>query len=102
MWRNASPDEYAAYDERKAKNETGLSGVLDGEYYTAAGSDLSGFVDGGEASSWAVGAIAWSAKKGLVNGYDTPSGKYLRPGEEVARERVAVVLMRAFEMGILE
>ena len=152
LWRNACPEEAAAYDASTAKNETGLSGVSDGEYYTAAanwavregiitgferadgtydfaasspvsfeqlitilsrlcaapgevaaaGSDLSGFVDGDEASSWAAGAIAWAAKKGLVGGYDTPSGKVLAPGEEVARERVAVVLMRAFDLGIME
>ena len=152
LWRNACPEEAAAYDASTARNETGLSGVSDGEYYTAAanwavregiitgferadgtydfaasspvsfeqlitilsrlcaapgevaaaGSDLSGFVDGDEASSWAAGAIAWAAKKGLVGGYDTPSGKMLAPGEEVARERVAVVLMRAFDLGIME
>ena len=68
----------------------------------AAGSDLSGFVDGDEASSWARGAVAGSAKKGLVGGSDTPSGKVLAPGEEVACERVAVVLMRAFDLGIME
>ena len=152
LWRNACPEEAAAYDASTARNETGLSGVSDGEYYTAAanwavregiitgferadgtydfaasspvsfeqlitilsrlcaapgevaaaGSDLSGFVDGDEASSWAAGAIAWAAKKGLVGGYDTPSGKVLAPGEEVARERVAVVLMRAFDLGIME
>ena len=28
--------------------------------------------------------------------------KDLRPGDPVARERVAVVLMRAFEMGIMK
>lgn len=38
----------------------------------------------------------------IVEGYDTPSGKVLSPGEDVARERVAVVLMRAFETGILK
>ena len=39
--------------------------------------------------------------KGLVQGYDEPAGKFLRPGEKVARERVAVVLARAFDLGIL-
>ena len=58
------------------------------EELVAAGGDLSAF--------------AWAAKKGLVEGYDTASGKLLAPGEDVARERVAVVLMRAFEMGILK
>ena len=67
----------------------------------AAGSDLSAFADGDLASSWSRGAFAWAAAKGLVQGYDEPTGKYLRPGENVARERVAVVLARAFDMGIL-
>ena len=68
----------------------------------AAGSDLSAFADGDLASSWSRGAFAWAAAKGLVQGYDEPTGKYLRPGDPVARERVAVVLMRAFEMGIMK
>ena len=68
----------------------------------AAGSDLSAFADGGDASGWSRAAFAWAAGKGLVQGYDTPSGKMLSPGEDVARERVAVVLMRAFEMGLLK
>ena len=69
---------------------------------SAAGSDLSAFADGYLASDWSRGAFAWAADKGLVQGYDEPAGKYLRPGEPVARERVAVVLMRAFEMGIMK
>ena len=58
------------------------------EELSAAGSDLSAF--------------AWAAANGLVQGYDEPTGRYLRPGDPVARERVAVVLMRAFEMGIMK
>ena len=72
------------------------------EELDAAGSDLSAFADGDLASSWSRGAFAWAAAKGLVQGYDEPTGKYLRPGDPVARERVAVVLMRAFEMGIMK
>ena len=68
----------------------------------AAGTDLSAFADGDLASSWSRGAFAWAAAKGLVQGYDEPTGKYLMPGDPVARERVAVVLMRAFEMGIMK
>lgn len=69
---------------------------------SAAGSDLSAFADGYLASDWSRDAFAWAAAKGLVQGYDEPTGKYLRPGDPVARERVAVVLMRAFEMGIMK
>ncbi|WP_417294787.1 S-layer homology domain-containing protein [Ellagibacter isourolithinifaciens] len=72
------------------------------EELSAAGSDLSAFADGDLASSWSRGAFAWAAAKGLVQGYDEPTGRYLRPGDPVARERVAVVLMRAFEMGLLK
>ena len=72
------------------------------EELDAAGSDLSAFADGDLASSWSRGAFAWAADKGLVQGYDEPTGRYLRPGDPVARERVAVVLMRAFEMGIMK
>lgn len=152
LWRNACPEEAASYDPASAKDETGIAGSADGQYYTAAanwavengvisgydrpdgakdfaagddvtfeqlvtilarlcatpeelasaGSDLSAFADGGDASSWSRAAFAWAAGKGLVEGYDTDSGKYLAPTEDVARERVAVVLMRAFEMGILK
>ena len=72
------------------------------EELSAAGTDLSAFADGDLASSWSRGPFAWAAAKGLVQGYDEPTGKYLRPGDPVARERVAVVLMRAFEMGIMK
>ena len=72
------------------------------EELDAAGSDLSAFADGYLASDWSRGAFAWAAANGLVQGYDEPAGKYLRPGDPVARERVAVVLARAFEMGVLK
>ena len=68
---------------------------------SAAGSDLSAFADGDLASDWSRNAFAWAAANGLVEGYDWPTGKYLVPGENVARERVSMVLMRAFEMGIM-
>ena len=152
LWRNACPDEYAAYDPKTAKDTTGIAGSADGMYYTAAanwavargvitgieceggsfdfdadgevtfeqmvtilgrlcatpaeleaaGSDLSAFADGDLASDWSRKYFAWAAEKGLVTGYDEPTGKYLRPHESVARERAAVVLARAFDWGILE
>ena len=68
---------------------------------TGAAKLLASFNDGAGVSPWARPSMAWAIQKGLVSGYDEPSGKYLRSGEKVARERVAVVLMRAFEMGIL-
>ena len=152
LWRNACPDEAAAYDPAAAKDTTGIAGSADGQFYTAAanwavankvitgivredgsldfaatedvtfeqlvtilarvgatpdevaaaGSDLSSFLDGSGASAWSAPSLKWAADKGLVQGYDEPAGKRLAPGEDVARERVATVLMRAFELGILK
>ena len=152
LWRNACPDEAAAYDSAAAKDETGIAGSADGMFYTAAanwavangvitgvvredgsldfaategvtfeqlvtilarlcaepgavdaaGSDLSSFLDGSDASAWSAASLKWAADEGLVEGYDTASGRLLKPSEDVARERVATVLMRAFELGILK
>ena len=152
LWRNACPDEAAAYDPAAAKDTTGIAGSADGQFYTAAanwavankvitgivredgsldfaatedvtfeqlvtilarvgatpdevdaaGSDLSSFLDGSDASAWSAPSLKWAADKGLIEGYDTEAGKLLAPGEDVARERVATVLMRAFELGILK
>ena len=63
---------------------------------------LSSFKDGQSVSAWAQANMAWAVENGLVSGYDELDGQYLRPGEEVARERVAVILMRAFQSGILK
>ena len=152
LWRNACPDEAAAYDPAAAKDTTGIAGSADGQFYTAAanwavankvitgivredgsldfaadedvtfeqlvtilarvgatpdevaaaGSDLSSFLDGSDASVWSAPSLKWAADEGLVEGYDTEAGKLLAPGEDVARERVATVLMRAFDLGILK
>ena len=77
----------------------GRLGAAPGEV-AAAGSDLSAFVDGADASGSAP-YLKWAADKGLVEGYDEPAGKRLAPGERASRERAATVLMRAFEMGVL-
>ena len=79
----------------------GRLGAAPGEL-EAAGSDLPAFVDGADASEWSAPYIKWAAGKGLVEGYDEPAGKFLKPGEDVARERAATVLMRAFELGVLK
>lgn len=78
----------------------GRLGAAPGEL-GAAGSDLSAFVDGADASEWSAPYLKWAANKGLIEGYDEPVGKRLAPGERVARERAATVLMRAFELGVL-
>ena len=60
------------------------------------------FRDRWSVSPWARPSMAWAAQKGLVAGYDEPDGKHLRPSENISRERAVVILMRAFELGILE
>ena len=60
------------------------------------------FRDRWSVSPWARPSMAWAAQKGLVAGYDEPDDKHLRPSENISRERAVVILMRAFELGILE
>ena len=79
----------------------GRLGAAPGEV-EAAGSDLSAFVDGADASEWSAPYLKWAADKGLIEGYDEPAGKRLAPGENAARERAATVLMRAFYLGVLK
>ena len=81
--------------------------VILANYVDAAGAEsadlstLSAFADADSISSWAKGSVAWAKQKGLVNGYDEGDSRILRPYEEVARERVATVLMNAFNTGVL-
>ncbi len=79
-----------------------LLGAKPGEV-AAAGDDLSRFADGDAASPWSRSPIAWAAEKGLVGGYENADGtRTLAPGEDVQRGRAATVLMRAFDLGIME
>ena len=54
-----------------------------------AGGSLSGFTDGGSASSWARDALGWAVDSGLFSGYEDGS---LRPGSGITRAELAVVL----------
>ena len=56
LWRDACPDEAAAYDESKAVNETGLDGISDHEYYTAAAN--------------------WAVREGVVTGFERADGTF--------------------------
>lgn len=75
-------------------------GAASGEI-AASGADLSTFLDGANASAWSAPSLKWAVDKGLVEGYYTEAGRLLKPSEDVTRERVATVLMRAFEAGAL-
>ena len=64
---------------------------------------LSSFTDQDTISAWARGSVAWAKQNGLVSGYDNHDGtRTLNPQESVARERVAVVLMNAYNSGVLK
>ncbi len=62
---------------------------------------LAGFVDAEAISDWARSSVAWAKTKGIVSGYEEADGRYLKPSQEIPRERVAVVLKNAFESGAL-
>ena len=63
---------------------------------------LDGFADSGAISDWARGSVAWAKSKQIINGYDEGGVRLLKPYEEIARERVATILMNAFEGGVLK
>ena len=56
LWRNACPDEYAAYDPKTAVNTTGIEGSADGMYYTAAAN--------------------WAVVNGCITGIDNLDGTF--------------------------
>ncbi len=62
---------------------------------------LAEFSDADAISDWARGSVAWAKGKGVVNGYDAGYYRLLMPQEEIPRERVATILMNAFEGGVL-
>ncbi len=63
---------------------------------------LSAFADSDAVSDWARGSVAWAKAKGIINGYDEDGMRYLKPCEEIARERVATILMNAFKSGVMQ
>ncbi len=54
LWRHACPDEAASYDMTTARNETGIAGVADGAFYTAAAN--------------------WAVRAGIITGYTFDDG----------------------------
>ena len=62
---------------------------------------LDKFKDPTAVSDWAKPSVAWSVERGVINGSDEWDGFYLRPTGSIMRERVATVLMNAFQKGVL-
>ncbi len=71
MWRYCEPEEYATYDEKNSKNESGLSDVPDGQYYT--------------------GAVNWAVKNGVVTGYE--DGRF-GPDDSITFDQMTTVVAR--------
>ncbi len=59
---------------------------------------LDRFVDADTVSGWAASSMAWAVSQGLVNG----GNGYLNPLENATRERTAMVLSNAFNLGIMK
>lgn len=53
---------------------------------------LDKFVDAASISDWSRASLAWAAQAGIFNGYDEADGTYIRPLEQITRERAAAVL----------
>ena len=63
-------------------------------YRTTASADLSGYVDAGDVSSYALSALQWASAEGLVTG---TSSTALTPGGSATRAQVATIFMRFME-----
>lgn len=75
LWRNAYPDEAASYDASEAVIETGLSGVDDHEYYTAAAN--------------------WAVREGIITGFEREDGTYdFAASSPVSFEQLITILSR--------
>ena len=75
LWRNACPDEAAAYDPAAAKDATGIAGSADGMFYTAAAN--------------------WAVEKGVIKGIERPDGALdFAADEPVTFEQLATILGR--------
>lgn len=61
---------------------------------TSAGTDLSGYDDVGEVSSWALTAMAWANAEGMISG---TSSAALSPRSFATRAQTALILMRYCE-----
>ena len=75
LWRNACPDEYAAYDPKTAVNTTGIEGSADGMYYTAAAN--------------------WAVVNGYITGIDNLDGTFdFAADKPVSFEQMVTILSR--------
>ncbi len=75
MWRYCEPDEYATYDEKNAKDTTGLPDAQNGTYYT--------------------GAVNWAYANKVITGNQHEDGTYtLNPDDPVTFEQMATILAR--------
>ena len=75
LWRNACPDEYAAYDPKTAVDTTGIEGSADGMYYTAAAN--------------------WAVVNGYITGIDNLDGTFdFAADKPVSFEQMITILSR--------
>ena len=75
LWRNACPDEYAAYDPKTAVDTTGIEGSADGMYYTAAAN--------------------WAVANGYITGIDNLDGTFdFAADKPVSFEQMITILSR--------
>ncbi len=75
MWRYCEPDEYANYDEKNAKDTTGLPDAQDGMYYT--------------------GAVNWAYANGIITGNLHDDGTYtFNPDDPVTFDQLVTIVAR--------
>ena len=97
--RTFEPDGEVTFDQMCTILANYRSGQDPKAYGTGS---LSRFTDGADVPEWAAGAVAWCVDEGLVEGYENADGtRTLGHAESISRERVATIMQRAFEVGVL-
>lgn len=63
---------------------------------------LGSFSDGNETSGWAASAMSCAVETGILRGSETADGSMeLRPGADILRGEMAVMIKRAVDSGML-
>ena len=79
-----------------------VGNLVKADFSKADPSVLDGFRDPEAVDGWARQAVAWAVQSGLINGSVEADGTYIRPTGDVARERVAAIVMNAINRGVLK
>ncbi|WP_147804251.1 gamma-glutamyltransferase [Alkalicoccus halolimnae] len=90
-----SPSEFAPNaDVTRAEFATLVTRAFNLEHHAAGEQEFDDVAEG----AWYAPFIDAAASSGIINGYETAEGLFFGPGEEITREEMAAMIVRAVEM----